>query len=56
MSKAETALRFAIEELNWIVPRYIREGLIWLSAPPPSPAEASSVEAEAEALNVTAPV
>lgn len=39
MPKAETALRFAIEEKDWKVPRYIREGLVWLSEPPPAPAE-----------------
>lgn len=44
LSKAETALRFAITEPIWIVPRYIREGLIWLSEPPPSPATVPAVE------------
>ena len=34
LPKAETALRFAIEEKAWVVPRYIREGLVWLSEPP----------------------
>lgn len=47
MSKSETALRFAIEEVNWVVPRYIREGLIWLSEPPPAPTEPPSIEAAA---------
>jgi predicted ATP-dependent endonuclease of OLD family len=47
MSKSETALRFAIEEIDWIVPRYIREGLIWLSEPPPAPTEPPSIEAAA---------
>ena len=32
--KTDTALRFAIEEKTWEVPRYIREGLLWLSEPP----------------------
>jgi len=39
MPKAETALRFAIQEEGWTVPRYIREGLQWLSEPPPPPAQ-----------------
>lgn len=42
--KTDTALRFAIEEQNWIVPRYIREGLLWLSEPPPPPFEAPPIE------------
>lgn len=36
LAKADTALRFAIREKEWNVPRYIQEGLGWLSAPPPS--------------------
>ncbi|WP_223850246.1 ATP-dependent nuclease [Paracoccus yeei] len=35
--KSEEATRFAIMEEEWNVPRYIREGLIWLSEPPPAP-------------------
>ncbi|MBU9132958.1 ATP-dependent endonuclease [Burkholderia multivorans] len=35
LAKADTALRFAIREKDWTVPRYIREGLAWLSEPPP---------------------
>ncbi|WP_438301450.1 ATP-dependent nuclease [Pseudomonas sp. NMS19W] len=42
LAKADTALRFAIREKEWTVPRYIQEGLGWLSAPPPS---AQNVEA-----------
>lgn len=38
-SKSETALQFAIREKDWNVPRYIIEGLKWLSEPPPPPAE-----------------
>ncbi len=34
LPKTETALRFAINETNWVVPLYIREGLVWLSQPP----------------------
>ncbi|WP_175779697.1 ATP-dependent nuclease [Burkholderia anthina] len=37
LAKADTALRFAIREKDWTVPRYIREGLVWLSEPPPAP-------------------
>ncbi|HJW25979.1 MAG TPA: ATP-dependent endonuclease [Rhodocyclaceae bacterium] len=36
MPKTETALRYAIEVTNWEVPRYIKEGLRWLSEPPAS--------------------
>jgi predicted ATP-dependent endonuclease of OLD family len=44
LAKADTALRFAIREKDWIVPRYIREGLEWLSEPPPAPAVPPPVE------------
>lgn len=50
MPKAQTALRFAIEEKGWVVPRYIREGLEWLSKPPPPPAEDPPIEALVEAV------
>ena len=36
--KSEEAIRFAITEADWKVPKYIREGLVWLSEPPPPPA------------------
>ena len=36
-SKADEAIRFAITETDWQVPKYIREGLGWLSEPPPAP-------------------
>ena len=39
LPKSETALRFAIREKDWKVPRYISEGLKWLSEPPPAAAE-----------------
>jgi putative ATP-dependent endonuclease of OLD family len=39
MSKTETALQFAIQIPIWNVPHYIKDGLIWLSEPPPPPAE-----------------
>lgn len=35
--KCETAIEYAIMEDEWIVPKYIREGLVWLSEPPPPP-------------------
>ena len=35
--KSEEAIRFAIIEDDWNVPKYIREGLVWLSEPPPPP-------------------
>jgi putative ATP-dependent endonuclease of OLD family len=38
MPKTETALKFGIEQPVWNVPLYIKEGLIWLSEPPPAPA------------------
>ncbi len=34
LAKADTALRFAICEKEWLPPRYIKEGLAWLSGPP----------------------
>jgi len=51
LSKADTALRFAIREKDWNVPRYIREGLVWLSEPPPAGAapETECLEAPANA-------
>lgn len=39
LAKADTALRFAIREKEWVVPRYIQEGLAWLSEPHPLPAQ-----------------
>lgn len=44
LHKTETALRFAMIEKAWRVPRYIREGLIWLSEPPPPPADDIPIE------------
>lgn len=35
--KSEEAIKYAIREENWNVPKYIREGLEWLSEPPPPP-------------------
>ncbi len=44
LSKAQTALRFAIREKDWVIPRYIREGLLWLSDSPPLPDSETPVE------------
>ncbi|MBB4116416.1 putative ATP-dependent endonuclease of OLD family [Rhizobium sp. BK226] len=38
MGKTETALLYAMREDDWNVPLYIKEGLKWLSEPPPAPA------------------
>lgn len=55
--KSEEAIRFAVKEEHWNVPRYIREGLIWLSEPfnplppvPPPIAAPGGVAAAAEAV------
>lgn len=48
MPKADTALEYAIKEDAWNVPHYIREGLVWLSEPPPPPAQPPAVDAGAE--------
>jgi len=44
LAKADTALRFAIREKEWTVPRYIQEGLEWLSKPPTPLMAVSAVE------------
>lgn len=49
LPKSETALRFAIRETSWRVPRYISDGLKWLSEPPPPPAEDPPVVQPVEA-------
>lgn len=49
LAKADTALRFAIREKEWTVPRYIQEGLGWLSAPPP-PAQNVDAPVKEEAV------
>lgn len=49
LAKADTALRFAIREKEWAVPRYIQEGLAWLSEPPPQPAQNLEAPAKEEA-------
>ncbi len=50
LAKADTALRFAIREKEWVVPRYIQEGLAWLSEPPPPPAQNVEAPAKEEAV------
>ncbi|ARM14762.1 MULTISPECIES: ATP-dependent nuclease [Rhizobium] len=50
LPKSETALRFAIRESNWKVPRYISDGLKWLSEPPPPPAEVPPVVPPVQAV------
>lgn len=56
--KSEEAIRFAIIEADWNVPKYIKEGLVWLSEPPPpivfedipqAPGGADALAAEGEA-------
>lgn len=37
--KSEKAIQYAVREKVWNVPKYIREGLLWLSEPPPPPEE-----------------
>lgn len=50
LAKADTALRFAIREKEWVVPRYIQEGLAWLSDPPPPPAQNVEAPVKEEAV------
>lgn len=50
LAKADTALRFAIREKEWVVPRYIQEGLAWLSEPPPPPAQKVEAAVKEEAV------
>jgi len=50
LAKADTALRFAIREKEWVVPRYIQEGLAWLSEPSPAPAQNVEAPAKEEAV------
>ena len=50
LGKADTALRFAIREKEWAVPRYIHEGLIWLSEPPPQPEKINEALAAPEVI------
>lgn len=50
LGKADTALQFAIHEKEWVVPRYIHEGLTWLSEPLPMPEQANAPQAALEAV------
>ncbi|OEF06712.1 ATP-dependent nuclease [Vibrio genomosp. F10] len=49
LAKSDTAFRFAILEQHWNVPRYISEGLTWLSKPKHT-AKATTSEAEVNCL------
>jgi putative ATP-dependent endonuclease of the OLD family len=40
--KTDLALRYAIDEAEWVVPRYIEEGLRWLAGTPSEPAPPST--------------
>ncbi|MFF2540131.1 ATP-dependent nuclease [Streptomyces cyaneofuscatus] len=46
--KSNFALRIAVAEEDWKIPRYIRRGLEWLLRQTPMPAEASMTETNAE--------
>lgn len=48
MPKADTALKFALQAEAWNVPRYITEGLVWLSNPPPPQVEAPPADVAPE--------
>ncbi len=50
LEKADTALRFAIREKDWKVPRYIEEGLVWLSEPTPPSALVPPIQTATEAI------
>lgn len=50
LGKADTALQFAIREKEWVVPRYIHEGLTWLSEPITMPEQANEAQAAPEAV------
>lgn len=50
LAKADTALRFAIREKEWAPPRYIKEGLTWLSEPAAPPEQ--NVEAPIKEVGV----
>ncbi|WP_371260175.1 TOPRIM nucleotidyl transferase/hydrolase domain-containing protein [Shinella sp. SUS2] len=49
MGKTETALLYAIRKKEWLVPLYIKEGLIWLAEPPPPPEAPPALGTEAVA-------
>lgn len=48
--KSEEAIKYAIREGGWSVPKYIREGMIWLSEPPSVPNSPSCVISEGEVV------
>ena len=48
LPKADTALKFALRDEDWNVPRYIKEGLVWLSEPPSPSAEPPLAETAPE--------
>jgi putative ATP-dependent endonuclease of OLD family len=45
--KTEEAIRYAITEADWTVPKYITQGLLWLADPPPPPEEPPPLVPEA---------
>ena len=56
LSKSDTALRFAIQEEAWNVPRYISDGLTWLAEPPPPPTQSPAIvapDAEGNGVDLT---
>lgn len=50
--KSEDAIKYAIREESWSVPKYIKEGLVWLSEPPPPPEGSPAIVPESEATAV----
>ncbi|WP_272571394.1 ATP-dependent nuclease [Providencia sp. PROV254] len=50
LGKADTALQFAIHKKDWVVPRYIHEGLTWLSKPLPIPEPENEQQSIPEAV------
>lgn len=46
--KSEEAIKYAIREEEWNVPKYIRDGLVWLSEPPSPPAAMPPTTLETE--------
>ncbi len=48
--KSEEAIKYAIRKKNWNVPKYIKEGLVWLSEPPPLREEPPPIIPEDEAI------
>lgn len=54
-SKSDFALRFAIDEGGWLVPRYIREGLVWLAGDATAPAAPPAPVADSNATPAITP-